>query len=128
MRQATVRLIIMLLTFSVGVTCSVCYIVVSQYQEKVLLTRESVLQQNLLHMRKAVELYIHEKGTLPQRLDDLVDAGYMREVPVDPITEQKEWVVVTRENQNSPKALQAVISIHSASSAQSSKHTPYNNW
>ncbi|MEO7508701.1 MAG: hypothetical protein ABIZ95_15765, partial [Pyrinomonadaceae bacterium] len=52
---------------------------------------------------------------LPQSLDDLVSAGYMREIPVDPITGEKDWQLITGEDPNSTKGEQGVIDVKSAS-------------
>ena len=62
-------------------------IVLPQYQRTVVVARESVLKDDLFQMRKMIDQYAADKGKLPQSLDDLVNDGYLRELPVDPITE-----------------------------------------
>ena len=59
------------------------------YQRSVQQARETVLSENLFQMRRMIDQYAADKGKLPQSLNDLVDAKYMREVPTDPITEKK---------------------------------------
>src|SRR5690242_17322919 len=69
-----------------------------QYQKTIMHARETVLRDDLFNMRKLIDQYAADKGKLPQSLDDLVSAGYMREVPKDPITDNKEWTPVTGED------------------------------
>ncbi len=61
------------------------------FQRSVQQARETVLKENLFQMRRAVDQYAADKGKLPQSLDDLVTGEYLREKPVDPITEKAEW-------------------------------------
>src|SRR5512141_1573084 len=64
-----------------------------QYQKTIMHARESVLRNDLFTLRSLLDQYSADKGKLPQSLDDLVTAGYMREIPVDPITDQRDWTV-----------------------------------
>src|SRR5919205_2618286 len=66
-----------------------------QYQKTTMHARETMLRYDLETMRKLIDQYSADKGKLPQSLDDLVTAGYMREIPADPITEQRDWNVVS---------------------------------
>ena len=66
-----------------------------QYQKTIMHARETILSYDLDTMRKLIDQYAADKGKLPQSLDDLVTAGYMREVPKDPITDNKDWNIVT---------------------------------
>src|ERR1700761_2165044 len=54
------------------------------YQHHVIQAREAVLKQNLETLRKVLEQYRLDKGQSPQSLDDLVTAGYLPKIPVDP--------------------------------------------
>lgn len=56
------------------------------YQDATQRAREAVLKEDLHHMREALEEYMTDHGAYPERLDALVEAGYLREIPVDPIT------------------------------------------
>jgi general secretion pathway protein G len=53
--------------------------------------REAVLKQNLFTLRSLITQYGLDKQKAPQSLDDLVQAGYLKEIPVDPITGQRDW-------------------------------------
>ena len=103
-------------------------IVLPQYQKTILATREAVLRDDLNKMRSLLDQYAADKQKLPQSLDDLVTAGYMRELPVDPITGQKDWNVTTGEDVNSSSSEQGVTNVHSASADTSSEGTPYSEW
>ncbi len=60
--------------------------------------KEAVLKQNLRTLRDVLDQYYADKGTYPTALEELVDAGYLRSMPVDPITKSAEtWVPVFEE-------------------------------
>ena len=103
-------------------------VVLPQYQKTILHTREAVLRDDLFRMRQLLDQYAADKGKLPQSLDDLVTSGYLRELPVDPFTGQKDWTVVTGEDPNSTGGEQGVTDVHSASTDVSSEGTPYSEW
>src|SRR5437016_10702440 len=63
-----------------------------QYQKTTMHASETMLRYDLDTMRKLIDQYSADKGKLPQSLDELVTGGYMREIPKDPITEEKDWV------------------------------------
>jgi len=103
-------------------------IVLPQYQKTILATREAVLRDDLATMRKLIDQYGADKQKLPQSLDDLVSEGYMREVPTDPITGQKDWTVETGEDPNSISGETGVVNVRSVSQDPSSEGTPYAEW
>src|SRR6266566_7965095 len=70
-------------------------IALPQYQKTIVAAREAVLRDDLFNMRKLLDQYAADKGKLPQSLDDLVTSGYMRELPKDPITDNRDWVIAT---------------------------------
>ncbi len=58
--------------------------------------KEKVLQENLYQMREAIQQYYADKGRYPERLDSLAREKYLRQIPVDPLTESAAtWVVVS---------------------------------
>ena len=99
-----------------------------QYQKTIMHARETVLKDDLFKMRSLIDQYAADKGKLPQSLDDLVSAGYMREIPTDPITEQKNWNVVTGEDPYSTEGGSGVTDVHSSSGETSTEGTPYSEW
>jgi general secretion pathway protein G len=99
-----------------------------QYQKTIMHARETVLHDDLFKMRSLIDQYAADKGKLPQSLDDLVTAGYLRELPVDPITDHKDWNVVTGEDPYSTEGVSGVNDVHSSSSEISTEGTPYSEW
>ena len=103
-------------------------ITLPQYQKTIMHTREAVLRDDLRKMRSLIDQYAADKGKLPQSLDELVSANYMREVPVDPFTNQKDWAVSTGEDPNSLNGEQGMTDVHSSSTETSSEGTAYSEW
>jgi general secretion pathway protein G len=56
--------------------------------------REATLKQDLLLMREAIRKYGSDKGQAPESLQELVSAGYMRVIPLDPLTQKIDWTIV----------------------------------
>src|SRR5678816_2535451 len=100
-------------------------ITLPQYQRTIVATREAVLRDDLHKMRELIDQFAADKGRLPQSIDDLVTEGYMREVPVDPFTSQKDWAISTGEDPNSTDGQSGMTDIHSTSGDVSSEGTPY---
>lgn len=61
------------------------------YTTSVKRARESVLRQDLFTIRSVISQYTLDKQKMPQSPDDLVQAGYLKQVPLDPITGQANW-------------------------------------
>ena len=66
-------------------------IAIPQYTTSVKRARESVLRQDLFTMRSVISQYTLDKQKMPQSGDDLVQAGYLKQIPADPITGQANW-------------------------------------
>jgi general secretion pathway protein G len=103
---------------------------VGRYDKSVLRSRESVLAHNLQVIREAIENYTLDKQNAPQSLEDLVQGGYLREIPTDPITQQKDWqtkfgsTVLTADQVST-----GIEDVHSNSDKTSPfDQTPYNQW
>ena len=103
-------------------------ITLPQYQKTIMHTREAVLKDDLRKMRTLIDQFAADKGRLPQSLDELVSEGYMREVPLDPFTGQKDWAITTGEDPNSLTGESGMTDIHSASAETSSEGTAYSEW
>lgn len=103
-------------------------ITLPQYQKTIQATREAVLRDDLHKMRELIDQFAADKGRLPQSIDELVSEGYMREVPVDPFTSQKDWAITTGEDPTSTDGQSGMTDIHSASGDISTEGTPYSEW
>src|SRR6266480_2943562 len=99
-----------------------------QYHKTIMHARETVLKDDLHKMRELIDQYAADKGKLPQSLDDLISSGYMREVPKDPITDNKDWNIVTGDDPYSSEGGTGVTDVHSSSSEVSTEGTPYSEW
>jgi general secretion pathway protein G len=66
-------------------------IAVPQYTASVKRARESVLRQDLFTMRSVISQYTLDKQKMPQSADDLVQAYYLKQIPIDPITKEANW-------------------------------------
>ncbi len=83
-------------------------VAVPMYQKAILRAKESLLRSNLYTIRTVIDEYTYDKQKAPQTLQDLVSEGYLRQVPMDPITGSSEtWQIVMEDaltsiNQNEP--------------------------
>jgi general secretion pathway protein G len=99
------------------------------YTKTVQHARESVLKKDLQTMREAIDNYTLDKQQAPQSLQDLVDAKYLRQVPVDPINQQNDWVPHYGDSVLSPdQTSTGMDDIHSGSDQVSSDGTAYSTW
>jgi general secretion pathway protein G len=101
------------------------------YNQSILRARESVLKQNLFTLRSVISQYTLDKQKAPQSLDDLVSAGYLKQLPKDPITGGTDWVVDQEEGTIISLDEQdqgGIIDVHSSSSGVGSDGTAYNTW
>jgi general secretion pathway protein G len=69
-------------------------VAVPMYNQAIVQARESVLRSNLSVLRDQIQHYTLDKQKAPQSLDDIVTAGYLRQIPVDPMTRLPNWEVV----------------------------------
>lgn len=92
--------------------------------------REAVLKEDLHVMRDAIDSYTMDKQKAPQSLDDLVQAGYLREIPQDPMTQSKDtWVTDTSDAMYSIDETEPGISdVHSGSEDTAADGQPYSSW
>ena len=64
------------------------------YNQSILRAKESVLRQDLFQLRSLISQYTLDKQKAPQSLDDLVQAGYIKQIPTDPMTgSNSTWTV-----------------------------------
>jgi len=104
-------------------------VAVPMYNQSIVQARESVLRSNLSTLRNVISQYTLDKQKAPQSLDDLVQAGYLRQLPIDPMTREANWETVQEDvlmavDQQEP----GITDVHSASEMTASDGTAYNTW
>ncbi len=105
-------------------------IAVPIYTRSIARAKESVLKNNLFTLRTMIDEYTYDKQKAPQTLQDLVSDGYLRQIPVDPMTGTSDsWVTVqedalTAVNQTEP----GISDVKSGSDKKSSEGTAYSDW
>jgi general secretion pathway protein G len=105
-------------------------IAVPNYQRSIMRAKESVLKQDLFQLRSLISQYTLDKQKAPQALDDLITAGYLKQIPIDPMTNARDTWTVDQEDallsvdQQEP----GISDVHSGSNAISSDGTAYSTW
>ena len=100
------------------------------YRNSVQRGREAVLKEDLFRMRDAIDQHYADKGKYPESLDALVSAGYLRSIPVDPMTQSTtSWETVQAEpDPTNLTAEPGVYSVKSGSEGQALDGSKYNEW
>ena len=101
-----------------------------RYDMTIQRSREAVLKHDLQVLREAIDNYTLDKQAAPQSLEDLHQAGYLREVPVDPMTQATDWDPVFDNVVMSPdQVTTGMVDVHSHSPLTSRfDGTAYNTW
>src|SRR6184192_985562 len=101
-----------------------------RYDKVVQHSKEAVLKTDLRTIRDAIDNYTLDKQAAPQSIDDLQQAGYLRSVPIDPMTQAKDWVPQFDSVVLSPdQTTTGIVDVHSNSPRVSPfDSTPYNEW
>ena len=125
MKLTLPRILVALLTFIIGVALVFSYQTISQYRVRV--TQEAELRKELFQMRRSIDQYVAEKGSAPESLNSLVEAGCLQGIPVDPITGNRNW------QEKSIWVCECVcvpelLNVNSSSAAISLSGTPYSKW
>jgi len=108
-----------------AVIASLLTLAVPRYFSSLEKSREAVLQQNLAMLRENLDKYYGDKGKYPDALDELVSSKYLRNVPVDPITDSNStWIIIPPD---SPE-IGGVYDVRSGSTGVALNGTEYRNW
>lgn len=105
-------------------------VAIPSYVGAVKQAREAVLKEDLHVLRDAIDSYTADKQKAPQSLDDLVQEGYMRSIPVDPMTRSAAtWVTDTSDSLHSlDQTDPGIDNVHSGSQEEGSDGQPYSSW
>jgi general secretion pathway protein G len=119
-----IELIIVMAIISVLVS-----IAVPLYQKSLLRTKETLLKNNLFTLRTVIDEYTFDKQKAPQSLQDLVSEGYLRAVPLDPITGNDQWKLIMEDALTMVNQTEAgIFDVRSLSDQKSLEGTPYSEW
>jgi general secretion pathway protein G len=97
---------------------------------------EAALRGDLFTFRSVLDQYKGDKGVYPPDLETLIHDGYMRRIPIDPITKAQDWVLTMEEEPSEPDDVvnqveppkPGIIDVHSASKAKALDGTNYSDW
>ncbi|MGA2887356.1 MAG: type II secretion system protein [Terracidiphilus sp.] len=105
-------------------------VAIPKFEAAIRMAREAALKEDLHVMRAAIDSYTMDKQKAPQSLDDLVQEGYLREIPLDPFTHTKDsWVTDTGDALHSVDQTDpGVDDVHSGAQEQGSDGQPYSSW
>ena len=107
-------------------------IAVPNFKASIKQSRETVLKENLYTLRKLISEYTLDKQKAPQSLEDLTSAGYMKELPKDPITGQSDWQPEQCPEDETMSAdaqdTGGICDVHSASAQISTHGDAYSAW
>jgi general secretion pathway protein G len=100
------------------------------YKSTVQRGREAVLAEDLFRMRDAIDQFHVDKNKYPVDLSELVSSGYLRAIPVDPMTNSAEtWQLVPAEpDPSNPSAELGVYDVKSGSERVGLDGRPYADW
>jgi general secretion pathway protein G len=99
------------------------------YSRSIQRAKESVLKNNLFTLRTVIDEYTYDKQKAPQNLDDLVSDGYLRQVPLDPMTGAADWKIIMEDATNTVNQTEpGIFDVRSASDKTSLEGTPYSDW
>ena len=104
-------------------------IALPNYKTAILQSREAVLKEDLYRFRDVIDQYYADKGKYPASLEALVEDGYIRKMPLDPMTGGADWEAVPAETDpDNPVESPGIQDVRSASAELSLAGTPYNEW
>lgn len=118
---------LMIVMFIISVLAMVA---IPKFTSAVRSAREAALKEDLHVMRNAIQSYTMDKDKAPQSLDDLVQSGYLRAIPVDPMTQSRStWQTETSDTYtNVDESQSGITDVHSGSEQTGSNGQPYSSW
>jgi general secretion pathway protein G len=103
-------------------------VAVPTYQRSVQHAREVVLKENLYQMRRAIDQFYADKQKLPDSVDELVEAKYLREKPIDPIMDKAEWDEIQGEDTSRPDGESGMKDVRSLAQGVDSENVEYSKY
>jgi general secretion pathway protein G len=103
-------------------------IALPNYKSAIIHAKEAVLREDLFQFRDRIDQYYADKGKYPESLEALLEQGYLRKIPTDPMTGNADWEVVPAEPDPDDPDASGIYDVRSSSAATSLAGTPYNEW
>ena len=104
-------------------------IAIPQYQKSIRRTKETLLHSHLQLLRTVIDEFTFDKKKAPQQLQDLVAEGYLRAVPIDPISGNDQWRTIQEDSLTAVDQTEpGIFDVHSLSDQISLEGTPYSEW
>ncbi|HLY41500.1 MAG TPA: type II secretion system protein [Terracidiphilus sp.] len=130
MRKNEAGFTLMELMIVMAIIAILATLAVPRFAAAIKSAREAALKEDLHVMRAAIDAYTMDKQKAPQSLDDLVQNGYLRSIPVDPMTQSNEtWVTDTSDTLSSVDQTDSGINdVHSGAQDTGSDGQPYSTW
>ncbi len=118
---------LMIVMTIIGILASIA---IPSYIRSVQKAKEAVEREDLHTMRTAIDSYTVDKGKAPQSLDDLVQAGYLKSIPNDPMTSRNDtWITSESDTMTDINETEGGMDdVHSGSEGLASDGTTYNTW
>ncbi len=118
------------LMIAMAVVSILLSVAVPMYSKALTRSKETILRQNLFTMRTVIDEFTYDKGKAPQQLEDLVQAGYLRKVPLDPMTSSdRSWKTIMEDATNAVNQTEpGIFDVKSGSEKTSLEGTPYAEW
>lgn len=125
--QGFTLLELMIVMVVIGVLAAIA---IPSYTNNIRNAREAVLREDLHTMRTAIDSYTVDKQKAPETLDDLVQAGYLKALPVDPFTHRSDtWTPVQDDSMSTVDQTESGIDdVHSGAQETGSDGTAYSTW
>ena len=100
------------------------------FRQSIMKADETTLKTDLFTLRRMIDQYTQDKNKAPESLEDLVAAGYLKQIPKDPMTGEPNWNVTVESDvmQYLDQTDPGVDDVHSSSNCTSSEGTPYSSW
>ena len=116
----------------IGILATIAVPAMKTYPQR---ARESALKEDLFTLRSTIDQFKADRGRYPNSLEELVSMGYIRSIPLDPVTRQKDWVTVPAEiddqqdeRDRDASGGQGIIDVHSGSDGTALDGTKYADW
>ena len=118
---------LMIVMLIIGVLAAIA---IPSYTASLKSAREAVLNEDLHVMRQAIDSFTMDKEKAPQTLDELVQAGYLKELPKDPVTQSRDtWLPDQDDSLESvDQTAGGIANVHSGSSQTGTDGRPYTEW